>query len=256
MYTTPTATRELAFPGPLSRGSKGTSVKRLQEWLCHGGSATAIDSDFGPATERALKAFSTGQGRTARGALDNPTWGLLTAPLQSALSVAPEGASLPVALRATAQAHLAVHPREFGGDNCGPWVRLYTDGNEGSEWLWCAGFASFVLRQACAALGVRAPIKGSVSCDSLAAQAKTAGRFVSGQSLQDGTVTWSALGACCIFLVRRTSTDWTHTGFALQGSGETFATIEGNTNDDGSSNGYEVCARTRSVSGKDFITLG
>jgi hypothetical protein len=32
-------------------------------------------------------------------------------------------------------------------------------------------------------------------------------------------------------------------------------TIEGNTNDDGSAEGYEVCARTRSYTNMDFILL-
>ena len=55
--------------------------------------------------------------------------------------------------------------------------------------------------------------------------------------------------------LRNTATDWTHTGFAHGPSAEVFSTIEGNTNDDGSNNGYEVCARTRSLPKKDFIRL-
>jgi hypothetical protein len=54
-------------------------------------------------------------------------------------------------------------------------------------------------------------------------------------------------------LVRNTPSDWTHTGIVVSTSAETFKTIEGNTNDDGSREGYEVCARTRGYSNMDFI---
>jgi hypothetical protein len=63
------------------------------------------------------------------------------------------------------------------------------------------------------------------------------------------------VGPLAIFLVRHSPGDWCHTGFAVRGEGGTFATIEGNTNDDGSSNGFEVCGRSRSVKEKDFILL-
>ncbi len=58
-----------------------------------------------------------------------------------------------------------------------------------------------------------------------------------------------------VFLNRRVSSDWTHTGFVVEARGETFATIEGNTNDEGSREGYEVCARTRGYAKKDFVRL-
>jgi len=48
-----------------------------------------------------------------------------------------------------------------------------------------------------------------------------------------------------IFLVRRSSTDWTHTGLATAFNHDAFETIEGNTNNEGSREGYEVCSRSR-----------
>ena len=59
-------------------------------------------------------------------------------------------------------------PSDVGGENRGPWVRLYMDGRDGKEWLWCAGFVCFILRQACAALDQPLPFPGTVSCDVLA----------------------------------------------------------------------------------------
>ena len=58
-----------------------------------------------------------------------------------------------------------------------------------------------------------------------------------------------------IFLNRKSSSDWIHTGLGFDMKDGVFQTIEGNTNNDGSRNGYEVCQRTRTVKGKDFVVL-
>jgi hypothetical protein len=72
----------------------------------------------------------------------------------------------------------------------------------------------------------------------------------------NGATDAAASGACAVLPVRHTLGDWTHTGFAFNFTASTFDTIEGNTNDDGNANGYEVCRRTRKISeGYDFIGL-
>ena len=48
---------------------------------------------------------------------------------------------------------------------------------------------------------------------------------------------------------------YAHTGIVVRADNETFASIEGNTNDEGSAEGFEVCARTRSYTGMDFILI-
>ena len=65
----------------------------------------------------------------------------------------------------------------------------------------------------------------------------------------------SQLGPGSVFLVRRTPLDWVHTGIIVAASPESFQTIEGNTNDTGSREGYEVCARVRGYAGKDFVLI-
>jgi hypothetical protein len=147
-----------------------------------------------------------------------------------------------------AQAHLAVHPREVGGANRGPWVRLYMGGNEGSAFAWCAGFVTFLVEQAAQPLQEDKPIEGAVSCDMLASQGSDAGLFVA-----EADAVRSSLPPGSIFLVRATDADWTHTGIVTAALDNSFETIEGNTNDSGDREGYEVCARTRSYPGKDFI---
>ncbi len=253
-YSTKTTRAELAYTIPISRGSKKMPAQRVQEWLCYHGFRTTVDADFGPATETAVRLFQNAKGLPVTGSVDQGTWNSLVKPLADLLAVAiSAGLSWDQAILAVAQAHLATHPVELGGQNRGAWVRIYTDGNDGDQWLWCAAFVSFVMRQACFLTGAALPVPGSVSCDTLASQAKAAGRFISGSA--QAPPPWAKLGTCQIFLVRRTSTDWSHTGFAFSGSGDVFSTLEGNSDEGGSSNGHEVCQRTRSIAQKDFINL-
>ena len=249
---------EFEYPGEIGPGTRGRKARRVQEWLSIHGFQAAIDEDFGPATERALQSFQRARGLPDTGQVDEKTWGELVAPKLRAFSKCAAGSSFGDTVERVAKQHLREHPMEFGGANCGPWVRAYMHGNQGSAWAWCAGFVTFVLNQAATIHGVPMPIEGSFSCDLLASQAKEKQRFVSERSLDAAPGDWSdgGLGPCCVFLVRRTSGDWTHTGFAFDYRPDgTFATIEGNTNDEGSREGFEVCARFRSRKDKDFIRL-
>jgi len=237
---------EMQLERPLRRGDKHGQVKLIQEWLSLHRHHVAIDGDFGPATEVAVKDFQAQSGVGSTGVVDAATFGRLVAPMTAALAAIPaHGRPLGDLIVAYARQHLAQHPLEIGGQNRGPWVRLYMDGNEGQEWAWCAGFACFCLRRACESLGVALPITPSFSCDALAASAKSNGTFGGREKAGPGT----------FFLVRKTPTDWTHTGLVLSADADTFKTIEGNTNDDGSREGYEVCARTRGYTNMDFIKI-
>lgn len=243
--------RELEFHDQLARGKRGKATRRVQEWLALAGFHTAVDGDFGPATQSAIRQFQAKRKLAVTGMVDETTWETLVAPLLKALKPIGVGSKdLPAMVTGYAKQHLAQHPREIGGQNRGPWVRVYTGGNEGDNWPWCAGFVSFVIQQAAGTLGIKPPIKGSVSCDILAAQAKEAGLFVREQDRGD-----VVLPEGSVFLNRRTSTDWTHTGFVIRFGAESFDTIEGNTNDEGSREGYEVCARARGYGKRDFISL-
>ena len=249
--------KELAFDGTIRKGDVSSRVRRVQEWLKINGFGTGIDSDFGDGTRESVIRFQKSKALPETGEVDQQTWDLLTDPLMKALAPIgfAAGTSLSGAILQVAQQHLKQHPIEVGGDNRGPWVRVYLDGNEGTGWRWCAGFVTFVMKQACQELGQSMPIEGSFSCDSLAYQAKHADLFVPGAQLESGSVAWSAFGPAQIFLIRKTPTDWTHTGFSFDGANTVFSTIEGNTNEDGSANGFEVARRIRSVPKKDFIRL-
>lgn len=249
--------KELSLGSDVRQGQISDQVKRVQEWLTFHTFATTIDRDFGPATERCVKNFQQAKGLPVTGVVDQATYKKLVEPLIKALKeIHPSpNETLGSLVLKYAKQHLAQHPIELGEDNRGPWVRTYMDGNEGAAWKWCAGFVTFILKQACATLDRPMPIPGSFGCDELSRQAKDRGLLVKDSSIVNGSVSWSTLEPCCIFLVRKTSTDWVHTGFAFEKDGNTFETIEGNTNDAGSSNGFEVCKRTRSLDKKDFIRL-
>jgi len=235
--------KELDFPAQttLQRPTKSAPVRRIQEWLCFHGLRTSIDGDFGPSTQRQVNAFRAKHDLPRNGKVDAALFSRLCAPMRRALADRPAGFKTLNQLAVLyARQHLKEHPVEIGGDNLGPWVRLYCRGKDGPRYYWCAGFATFIVEQAASTAGVALPVSRTLSCDNLANQAKRRGRFVSGgtrppQGIQPGD----------LFLMRKTAEDWVHTGLVLALHEETFDTIEGNTNDDGARNGYEVCIRNR-----------
>jgi hypothetical protein len=48
---------------------------------------------------------------------------------------------------------------------------------------------------------------------------------------------------------------YAHTGIVVQADADTFKSIEGNTNDEGSAEGFEVCARVRAYGELDFVII-
>jgi len=59
--------------GDLSRGSTGASVTSLQKALVKLGFPLAVDGQFGPATDSAVRAFQTAMGLRADGIVGNAT---------------------------------------------------------------------------------------------------------------------------------------------------------------------------------------
>jgi hypothetical protein len=242
--------KELAYPGALTLGQKNSAVKKLQEWLSLQDYGCEPDGAFGKATLNCLQRFQKHYHLPSSTTLTPQCWQKLITPMQNALAPLAHSTTLMTDLLAVARQHLAAHPIEVGGDNKGPWVRLYMEGHEGTAWFWCAGFVSFLLQQACSQQKQKMPIPGSFSCDLLASQGKTAGLFL--PEKQAATINCDQV---FIFLNRKSSSDWIHTGLGFDMKDGVFQTIEGNTNNDGSRNGYEVCQRTRTVKGKDFVVL-
>jgi hypothetical protein len=249
-YKPPTATAELDLPAPVQIGANGPAVKRVQEWVTLRGHSLDIDSDFGPATAKAVGDFQTSAGLPATGVVDQATWNALVQPMVDALNPLAAGAPQSLsALTATfGQHHVNCRPLEVGGQNRGPWVRLYL-GWDGDDAKWCAGFACFALSQAAFTLGIATPIRPSAACTTIGDYAKDAGKF----SLGSGVGPPANLAPGSFFLVRKAPGVYEHMGIVSAVAPSTISTLEGNTDTNGSSNGYEAVGRTRGYAGKDFV---
>lgn len=242
----------------LAKGSQGSEVEELQEWLNLHDFRTSIDGYFGAITEQTLMRFQVNEGLVSDGVCGPASWGALQAPMRRAnalsLRAEPKIVSYRGAVVEYARQHLIEHPREVGGQNKGPWVRLYCEGNDGEVWAWCAGFVSYILQQATNHHGVECPLEYTVSCDHMAKDAEASGRLMRWASRTGDDVHPSVVvKPGDVFLLYKGAEDWTHTGIITAVSATSIQTIEGNTNDDGSREGYEVCARTRSFDKLDFI---
>ena len=121
---------EVEFPGLIDRGKRGMVAQRVQEWLTMNGLALTIDGDFGPVTACTVSQFQKDAELPGTGVVDEATWNALVGTMLDVLR-APQvfDADPRRLILQRAQTHLAVHPVEVGGQNAGPWVRLYMKGN-------------------------------------------------------------------------------------------------------------------------------
>jgi Putative peptidoglycan binding domain len=245
---------EIEFGGEqLKRGSPKTmAVKRVQEWLYLNGFGLAIDSDFGPATETCVKAFQKQKKLPVTGVVDKQTFEALTAPMRAALKpISPTGKTINQLIVAYARQHIAQRPREAGGQNRGPWVRLYMDGHDGDPWLWCAGFATYPIKRAAEQLGKPMPVLRSFGVANIANHAKSNHHFLGLPSSADR----KRITPGSLFLERGGPNGYLHCGIVVSQDTDTMHTIEGNSNEGGSSNGYEALSRTRWFKNMDFAVV-
>ena len=244
--------KDLILDRSHKRGDSGDKVRLIQEWLCLHGFSIPVDGEFGAATDLAVKQFQQKMSLAVDGEVGNNTFSILVQPMVRAIEkmqAVRSHTSIGSLVAAYAMQHLRQSPREVGGQNMGPWVRYYTGGYQGKEYAWCAGFVCTILRQACETLELEMPVPFTLSCDTLAIEAKKAGLFVPETEARGK----ARIGS--LFLVRRTDSDWTHVGIVTQAQADAdaFSTIEGNTNDSGDREGYEVCERARGYGKKEFI---
>ena len=204
---------ELVLARELVSGSKGSDgAPRAGMGSTCMATAWASTATSARVTEDAVRRFQNAHRIRQTGKVNPRTFHALIAPMIAALQKpVRKPKSLGVAVLTYARSHLAQHPREAGGPNRGPWVRLYTGGHEGAQWAWCAGFVSFVLKQAAELMGTPMPIAGSVGCDQLASQAKAKSLFLAEHGARDPR-------PGSLFLVRKSPTDWTHTGIVASRS--------------------------------------
>jgi len=235
-------------------------VRKVQEWInlwkrydTKWKVSTAIDGDFGPSTLAAVKEFQRFQKLTVDGIVGNYTWRKLTEPMTKAFTRIDKDLDLNKLIVEYAKQHLASGPREFK-QNEGTWVRAYMDGNEGAPWAWCLGFVQTIVDQAAFTLKNDESVKNympfSYGCDDIGNHGLKSGQLIRNKDLKDGKISLVKPGD--VFLNVKTEHDWTHTGIITKIDGDWIETIEGNTNDEGSREGYEVCARKRNYIAKNI----
>lgn len=120
------------------------------------------------------------------------------------------------------------------GSNWGPHVRKYL-ASVGINFAasWCMAFVYWCYQQACKEMNIDNPL------------VKTGGVLKQWNEI-DKKYKANVPQVGCIFIMDYGG-GLGHTGIVERIDGDTLYTIEGNTNDEGSREGYEVCRRTRKV---------
>ncbi|WP_312078192.1 peptidoglycan-binding domain-containing protein [Chryseobacterium sp.] len=234
--------------------NKKADVEKIQSWLClqerqHRGigTMTGIDGDYGPATESAVRNYQKFMKLPVDGIVTTALFSKLTANLKYSFESVTKKATLRDTISEVAHNHLKGFPFELvikNQANSGPWVRSYMGGNEGADWLWCMGFVQAVLDQATSLHGRNftemMPI--SYSCDTVGTHGIQKGALIRNEKIR---INPALVKKGDVLLVRKSQNDWVHTAIIVDVVGDTFVTIEGNTNNDGSSNGDGVYKRVR-----------
>jgi len=248
--------KELFIDGKQKRGGNNNKIDvlKIQSWLTlydinnpGSGMTTGIDGDFGAATEQSVKRFQKAESLPIDGIVDSDVFEKLSKPLKTAFETPLIGFEIRELILNAANLHLHANPYELtidGNSNSGPWVRSYMDGHEGEDWFWCMGFVQTIVDQAASmiAKNFESIMPLTYSCDTVAMTGIRNGNLLRFEEVQDDP---TKVSPGDIFLVQKSPSDWTHTGIIISVGDETFETIEGNTNNDGSHNGNRVCKRIR-----------
>jgi peptidoglycan hydrolase-like protein with peptidoglycan-binding domain len=257
---------KLSISRTIRRSDDGAMVRLIQEWLCLRGHLVALDGSFGPATEQAVRDFQTAaRSLPITGEVDPDTFAALVTPMIEALRLItiPEDSRPAFGDMVTTYAHqhLQQRAREVGGQNRGPWVRLYLHGHERparkklpfGEWAWCAGFVSTILEQTAATLNRRTPLSYRWNCTNLGREAARKKLLIRGEEARRHP---DRIAPGSLMLVRkRRRNHWHHTGIVVQATAEFVRTIEGNStfDHDDVPYGHEVALNTRAYGNLDFV---
>jgi len=244
---------------PKKKGDCDYDCGRVQEWINlqkffyqDFNISISIDDDFGGATEAGVMAFQKYKNIEITGIVNKETWNSLVEPMKLAFSKLkfPLNTSIQDRIVQYAKNQLKYHPVELKS-NLGPWIRAYCFGKDGSAYAWCAGFVTTIVDLAADVNGkeVRDYIKASLSCDMILNDAISGNRgqtHLRNNQLRENP---DLIKPGDLFLVinKRNEMDATHIGIIIDVNEYVMTTIEGNTNDEGSRDGYEVCQRYRDI---------
>ena len=245
------------FPHTIKVGEKGTGyTKKIQEWICLHKFHTprfwvniTIDDDYGKATASAVKTFQEIKGLIANGEVDNETWQALTAPMMRAFRPIHFDVTNSIQDRLIAFMYqfIVEHPTELGNANKGPWVRAFMKGKEGDWAAWCNGVVSTALDLAASSMGkdMSEFLPWSWSTQETKKNAKkdtNSATYIEAKNLKASDI---AVGD--LFVVVNKKGTPRHIGVVARVNDDVYSCYEGNTNDEGSREGYELCERRRKL---------
>lgn len=257
---TPPALRDVAAKDELRLGDQGQAVVLLQELLCLQDFYTKVDGDFGPATEAAVQAFVHQRLSAAQlPVVYDRIWALLWSPFMTALRRinSTQTTKFPRMVAVYAAQHAKAKARELSS-NTGPWVRMYLSGGqsfrEEQGYPWCSAFVRFCIQQAIQTfaddnrgVGKFLSVRESWDCDAVANWAKS-------RQLLHSDCSRAEVGS--ILLIRKSATDWIHTGVivGVDPQKHVLKTVEGNTNMAGEREGTSVLVKFRKFNENfDFV---
>lgn len=237
---------------PLSKsyttGDKGKEVLKIKEWLTlwqlnenYVDVIIKLDTVFDKDTESLTKEVQKFLELPTTGVVDSTTWVSLVSPLKNAFStVSYNNKTLGQKMKYFATKHLQFRSSELEGDNLGPWIRSYMDGNEGGWAYWCQALACTVLDQTFSSIGERFDLyyANTWACETMREHARAKGLLVTSAQLKSKEYTPKE-GDIVLYLEGSKQIAH-HTEIVyelLDEENETMLTIGGNTNFAGSRNG-------------------
>ncbi len=129
------------------------------------------------------------------------------------------------------------------GSNSGKRVQEYQDADTlgGTGYYWCASFVVWVCKLVCAFFNCRLPFPASASCDDILRHGREKKLIYSTPQVGD-----------IFFVVPDPDKPWdaTHMGLVTEAEGRNWRSAEGNSNSDGSRNGYEVASNPKVVASR------
>lgn len=129
--------------------------------------------------------------------------------------------------------------------NWGRWIKQYLAAvGLYTPQPWCAAFVVFKVYQAAEAFGVKAKLPRSGSCQTLFTWANKRGLIRRTPQVGDIFLQWHP-----------ELNRYAHTGFVakVDTSPKRFTSVEGNSNDDGSREGKEVCSNPRPLTPGKYV---